>query len=74
MISMQEFLQYTEGPHFDDKDWEGIANGDEIFSDDEFEDYMQDYDNYGKLTNGCSASVSVQMTSVWGIVGVTTIN
>lgn len=46
MISMNEFLKYTDGPHFEDKDWEGIDNGDEIFSDEEFEDYMQDYANY----------------------------
>ena len=52
MISMQEFLKYTDGPHFEDKDWEGIDNGDEIFSDQEFEDYMQDYD-YGKAFGGC---------------------
>ena len=49
MISMEEFLKYTEGPHFEDKDWEGIDNVDEIFSDEEFEDYMQDYANYGEV-------------------------
>ena len=50
MISMKEFLKYTEGPHFDDKEWAGLDNENELFSDQEFEDYMQDYgnDDYGE--------------------------
>ena len=56
MISMQEFLKYTEGPHFEDKNWEGLDNGDDVFSDQEFDDYMQDYgnDDYGKAVGAAN--------------------